>query len=83
MSHGSMGVGKIDIDQADALASLSMASASIDYPSFYDWASEFGYDVDSRKAELIYRNCLQTGLALRAALGEDGLRQLRDLANQL
>jgi hypothetical protein len=51
---------------------------AIDHPTFESWASDLGYDPDSRKAESIYRACLETGLKLRAALGDDGLRQLRE-----
>lgn len=33
--------------------------------SFTDWASDFGYDTDSRKALATYKACCATGLALR------------------
>ena len=28
------------------------------YPTFEDFANEFGYDIDSRKGERIYKSCL-------------------------
>lgn len=41
---------------------------------------ELGYDPDSRKAEAIYKACLEIALKLRNALGEDGLAKLREAA---
>lgn len=61
----------------DVLYSLLMDADAINYASFEDWAIDFGYDVDSRKAESIYRACLEIGLKLRAMIGNDALEQLR------
>jgi hypothetical protein len=69
---------KLNPQFADVLSSLVTDGDAIDFPSFEDWASEFGYDKDSRKGEAIYRQCLESGLKLRAALGESGLSTLRD-----
>lgn len=38
---------------------------------FEDWACEYGYDIDSRKALAIYQACVDNGLKLRSALGKD------------
>ena len=65
-------------DLRDIMYSLVMDSDVIDYPSFEEWASNFGYETDSRKAEAIYRACLDIALKLRAALGDDGLAKLRE-----
>lgn len=62
----------------DVLYSLASDADAIEHPTFESWASDFGYDTDSRKAEAIYRACLETALKLRSALGDEGLRQLRD-----
>lgn len=43
---------------------LSDGSAFFDAVSFEEWASEFGYDPDSRKAEAIYRQCDAIGRKL-------------------
>lgn len=51
---------------------------TINYRDFAEWASEYGYSEDSRKAEAIYRACLAHGLALRSALGDDHMRALRE-----
>ncbi len=56
---------------------LSDASA-IDEGGFENWAASLGYDVDSRRAEKIYRQCVEIGLRLRAMLGETALAELRD-----
>jgi len=62
----------------DVLHSLLLDSDVIDHPTFESWASEFGYDTDSRSAETIYRACLETALKLRSGLGETALAQLRE-----
>ena len=58
----------------DVLYSLVVDASVLDHSSFEDWASDFGYDTDSRAAEKIYRACLEIALKLRAALGEAGLQ---------
>jgi hypothetical protein len=65
-------------DPADVIHSLVLDGSAIDAGSFESWASDYGYDIDSRKAEAMYRACVDTGLKLRAALGEDGLSKLRE-----
>jgi hypothetical protein len=65
-------------DSLDVLSCLVSESDAIDSPTFEDWAGNFGYDTDSRKAESTYRACLKTGLKLRAAIGDAGLTKLRD-----
>ncbi|CAB4124891.1 hypothetical protein UFOVP59_56 [uncultured Caudovirales phage] len=65
-------------DTCDVLASLSMDSSVLDYGNFEGWASEFGYDPDSRKGESIYRACLEVALKLYNGLGESGLLLLRE-----
>lgn len=63
-------------DAVDVLYSLVMDSSVLDYAGFEDWASEYGYDTDSRQAESTYRACLDIALKLRAAIGEAGLETL-------
>lgn len=64
-------------DDADVIYALCADADALDYARFEDWASNYGFDPDSRKAEQTYQQCLAYALALRNALGEDGLRQLR------
>ena len=65
-------------DLVDVMASLTMDSSVLDAGGFEDWAADFGYDPDSRKAESIYRACLDNALKLRAAIGDSGMGLLRD-----
>lgn len=67
----------IQPDAVDVLYSLIMDSSVLDYAGFEDWASEYGYDTDSRQAESIYRAYLDIALKLRAAIGEAGLETLK------
>jgi hypothetical protein len=66
-------------DTCDVIYSLLSDGDAIDHPSFESWASDFGFDTDSRKAEATYRECLDIGLKLRNYLGEDLLRELREI----
>ena len=70
-------------DGADILWCLLSDASALDCGTFEEWASDLGYDTDSRKAEKTYRACLAIGLALRAALGNDELAALQELAAAL
>lgn len=63
----------------DVMRSLLSDAGAIDHGSFESWAGDYGYDTDSRKAEQTYRACLDTGLALRAALSDSVLAELREM----
>jgi hypothetical protein len=63
----------------DILHSLILDADAIEYPTFEEWASNCGYDADSRAAEKIYRQCLEIGLKLRALIGDAAITALRDL----
>lgn len=62
----------------DVIHSLVMDSDVLESSGFEDWASNFGYDTDSRSAETIYRACLEIALKLRNGLGEKALAELRE-----
>lgn len=64
-------------DVADVLYSLVSDSRVLDSGGFEEWASDCGYDADSRSAEVTYRACLEIALKLRAAIGEAGLETLQ------
>lgn len=72
------GVAKIEPDAVSVVWSLTRDADVLDAGGFEEWASEYGYDADSRKAEKIYRDCLDLALKLRAGLGDEGLRALRE-----
>lgn len=94
--HGARAVWRSGLDRAEikvprelilpdvynVVASLVDDADAINYPKFEAWAEEHGYDTDSRAAEATYRACLEIGLALRAALGEAGLRALTDACRE-
>ncbi len=64
---------------ADFVHSILMDSSVLEHSTFESWASDFGYDVDSRKAEATYRACLEIALKLRNGLGESVLSELHDI----
>lgn len=61
----------------DVMQSLARDSDVLEYGDFDQWASEFGYDADSRKAESIYRTCVEIATKLRAGLGGHLLDEIR------
>lgn len=67
-------------DETNVIASLVSDSDVLNYSSFEEWAGDFGYDADSRKAESIYRQCLEIALKLLDALGESAMDKLAEAA---
>ena len=63
----------------DVLGCLLSDADVLNYPCFEDWAENYGYEVDSRKAEKIYKDCLELGLKMRVMFGEPTLSQLQEL----
>ncbi len=61
-------------DVLDCLASDS--SGVENAKGFEDWASEYGYDTDSRKAENIYKTCVEQAKQLKNLLGHDAYETL-------
>jgi hypothetical protein len=53
----------------DVMQSLIRDADVLDSGGFESWASDCGYDTDSRKAEAIYKACVEIATKLRAALG--------------
>lgn len=66
-------------DIADLVHCLLIDGDAINYSKYEDWAGEFGYDEDSRKGYECYQQCLSTGLAMRASLGNGLLSELGKL----
>lgn len=62
----------------DVLYCLVLDSSVIDCATFEEWASEYGYDTDSREAEKTYSACLATALQMRAIVGNENLNRLRE-----
>jgi hypothetical protein len=63
---------------ADALDCLKMDASSAG-GSFEDWASDYGYDADSRKALATFEACQRIRRDLIAFLGPDGYRELENV----
>lgn len=70
-----MGVGIQHGPTAESvLGNLCMNASSIEnVRSFEEWAGDFGYDEDSRKAEATYHACWQEARQTKALLGSDYL----------
>lgn len=66
----------IEPDTADVIHSLISDADVLNYNSFEDWALSLGYDEDSRKAEAIYRSCLELALQLRNGLPAEAFADL-------
>ncbi len=61
----------------DVLDCLASDSAGLENArDFEDWAAEYGYDADSRKAEKIYRVVERQTAKLKGFLGEDLYNEL-------
>jgi hypothetical protein len=54
----------------DLLECLLMDASGADQP-FEDWAGDYGYDTDSRKAERTHNACVAQTEKLKRLLGED------------
>ncbi len=48
--------------------------------TFQDWASDLGYDTDSRKAEQTYRACLEISIKLQRFFSAEEIEKLQELA---
>jgi hypothetical protein len=65
---------------ADVLYCLSADAAGIeDGIAFENWAADYGYSVDSRKAEASYNACRDEYFGLLRLFGYEGLRELHEL----
>ena len=64
-------------EAADVLNCLADDSAGVSNArSFEEWAEEYGYDTDSRKAEKTYKVCVKQAARLLSFLGEDLYNEL-------
>lgn len=58
-------------DATSVLNCLALDSSGIENnPSYEDWASEYGYDEDSRQHERIYKSCVTQANKVKRWLGE-------------
>ncbi len=80
--YGTVGPGKLlpKPDIADVFYSLLLDSEAVNYSGFEQWASEYGYETDSRAAEKVYRACLDIGLKINGLFGAEMLAKWRELS---
>lgn len=62
----------------DIIECLMMDASAIHYDTFEDWASDAGYDPDSRKAEEIFYSCRRTAKEFRAFIGAEKFSELQE-----
>ncbi len=70
------------VNPAEVLA-RACADAQRAETSFEDWAAEYGYDTDSRKAEAVYFACQTGGIKARKLVDRATFTKLAELANRL
>ncbi len=73
---------KVQPKAHEVLACLCEEGLSAHASSFENWASEFGYDADSRKAEQMYRQCNETYFKVETLISDKVIRQLAELHAQ-
>lgn len=62
---------------ADVLDSLASDAAGVQYArDFNDWAADYGYDTDSRRAHRTYQTIVRQGARLQRLLGLDAYQAL-------
>lgn len=61
----------------DVIHSVITDSSVLDAGGFDSWAQDLGFDPDSRKAEAIYRECMETATKLQSAIGPAAMAELR------
>lgn len=66
-------------DVADVLFSLLRDADALNCRDFADWCADLGCDDDSTKARATYDACIETATKLRAAFGDQTLRDLNEL----
>jgi hypothetical protein len=62
--------------EGEVLECLVLDTRDIEETTFEEWASNYGYDEDSRKAEKIYQTCKEVARKLDAMLSSDALAEL-------
>lgn len=68
---------------ASVMGCLFMDCDVLNYAKFEEWAESLGFDPDSRKAEGIYRACLEQALTLKNSIPHAEFERLCALASQL
>jgi hypothetical protein len=64
--------------EREILSSLALDASAIDFSCFEEWANEYGYDADSRKALAMYQECVKIACALRQVFSNTEIQELRN-----
>ena len=70
---------RITPENTDVLHCCLLDAEVLDHPDFESWASDYGYDIDSRSGEKTYRDCLANALRFRQLFKSEELEELREL----
>lgn len=68
----------LKVEAHEVLTCLSFDASVLETSSFEDWAGDFGYDLDSRKAHQTYTVCMAHAKKLREWLGVERFNELRE-----
>lgn len=69
---------KVTPAPAEVLATYCREALESSQTTFEQWASEFGYSADSRKAEQLFHKCREPYGKLLALIGADNVRKFAD-----
>jgi hypothetical protein len=70
---------KITPENTNVLHCCLQDVEALDHPDFESWASDFGYDTDSRSGYKTYRACLANALRFSQLFKSEELEELREL----
>lgn len=68
---------QIKLDPKDFIYSVLVDAEAFEM-DFEEWAGNFGYETDSRKAEKAYNECREIGVKLVRAIGTDEFARLQE-----
>ena len=68
---------------AEVLAAYCADGLEAQENSFEDWAGNFGYDPDSRKAEKIYTQCREQYFNVIRLIGQENVERMAELSRML
>lgn len=68
---------------AEVLAAVCGDALEASETTFEDWAGNFGYDSDSRKAEAIYNTCRNYLPNMLRLMGREGVERMAELSRML
>lgn len=69
---------KVKPNPVEVMACICSESIESNHNTFEEWASNFGYDTDSKKAEKMYDDCAKNYPALIGLIGLDNMQKFAD-----